>query len=86
MGWWSTNCQLSQKDKDLNDGVVYNFLNALPSFRQTTLLITKMSCYVMGFTIALRTDIVKVIPEYYLSEFIIYSCLFWHFQQKKIVH
>ena len=36
--------------------------------------------------IALRTDDVTVMSEYYLSEFIIYSCLFLHFQQKKIVH
>ena len=39
--------------------------------------------------IALRTDDIKVISEYYLSEFITYSIikLFLHdFQQKKIEH
>ena len=42
--------------------------------------------HIKVFLIALRTDDVKVISDYYLSEFIIYFCLFLHFQQKKMVH
>ena len=54
--------------------------------QKTRRLMDENSVSFQTFLIALRTDDVTVMSEYYLSEFIIYSCLFLHFQQKKIVH